>query len=56
MLVIYAGGFIAALLLGEPMLSPLKNTQSVHLATAVWCVSFTTYLKFLSNYTDFIDP
>ncbi|XP_065561262.1 trimeric intracellular cation channel type 1B.1-like, partial [Artemia franciscana] len=40
MLVIYAGGFIAALLLGEPMLSPLKNTQSVHLATAVWYVIF----------------
>nr|CAG4635593.1 EOG090X09U3 [Artemia franciscana] len=40
MLVIYAGGFIAALLLGEPMLSPLKNTQSVLLATAVWYVIF----------------
>nr|CAG4645669.1 EOG090X09U3 [Lynceus sp. MCZ IZ 141354] len=40
MTVVFAGGFLAALFLGEPLLSPFKNTQSVLLATAVWYVMF----------------
>nr|CAG4644132.1 EOG090X09U3 [Lepidurus arcticus] len=40
MIVVYAGGFLGAVFLGEPLLTPFKNTQSVALATAVWYVMF----------------
>jgi TRIC channel. len=36
MLVIFAGGMVAGGLLGEPILAPLKNTQQLVIATAVW--------------------
>ena len=40
MMVTFAGGFLAALFLGEPLLEPFRNTQSVLLATAVWYAMF----------------
>ncbi len=36
----YSGGFLAAAFLGEPLLDPLRNTQSVLLSTAVWYCMF----------------
>ncbi|KAI5708846.1 hypothetical protein M8J76_004418 [Diaphorina citri] len=42
MLVIFAGGMVAGGLLGEPILAPLKNTQQLVIATAVWYVVFYT--------------
>jgi len=36
MLVVFAGGMLSAALLGEPPLVPLKNTQQLLIATAVW--------------------
>jgi len=36
MLVVFAGGMLSAALLGEPPLAPLKNTQQLLIATAVW--------------------
>ena len=38
MLVIFAGGILANLLLGEPVLAPLKNNNQLLLSTAVWSV------------------
>ncbi|XP_063977001.1 trimeric intracellular cation channel type 1B.1 [Diachasmimorpha longicaudata] len=40
MLVVFAGGMLCNGLLGEPILAPLKNTQQVLLATAVWYFIF----------------
>jgi len=37
---VYSGGFLAAAFLGEPLLDPLRNTQSVLLSTAVWYCMF----------------
>lgn len=42
MLVIFAGGMVAAVLLGEPVLGPLKNTPQLIVATACWYVVFYT--------------
>jgi trimeric intracellular cation channel len=39
-IVVYSGGFLGALFLGEPLLDPLRNTQSVLLTTAVWYAMF----------------
>ena len=36
MCVIFAGSLLANLVMGEPMLSPLKNNNQLVLATAVW--------------------
>ena len=36
MLVIFAGGILANLLLGEPVLAPLKNNNQLLLSTVVW--------------------
>ena len=36
MLVIFAGGILANLLLGEPVLAPLKNNNQLLLSTIVW--------------------
>jgi len=36
MLVVFAGGMLSAALLGEPPLAPLKNTQQLVIASAVW--------------------
>lgn len=40
MMVIFAGGFLASLFLGEPLLTPFRNTQAVLLASAVWYAMF----------------
>jgi len=40
MIVIFAGGFLANGLLGEPILAPIKNNQQILLATAVWYIIF----------------
>nr|XP_037288460.1 trimeric intracellular cation channel type 1B.1-like [Rhipicephalus microplus] len=40
MLSIFAGGFLSAFLLGEPVLGAVKNNQQVLLATAVWYAIF----------------
>ncbi|XP_022175521.1 trimeric intracellular cation channel type 1B.2 [Myzus persicae] len=42
MLVVFAGGMLSAALLGEPPLAPLKNTQQLLIATAVWYLVFYT--------------
>jgi len=36
MLVIFSGGILANLLLGEPVLAPLKNNNQLLLSTIVW--------------------
>jgi len=36
MISVFAGGILAALLLGEPPIAPLKNNQMVLLATVTW--------------------
>jgi len=50
MMVVFAGGFLASVFLGEPLLTPFRNTQAVLLATAVWYVLlyvfFFNYLLF----------
>lgn len=38
MLVVFAGGMVAAGLLGEPILAPLKNTPQLLVATACWYI------------------
>jgi hypothetical protein len=38
MLVIFAGSILANLLLGEPVLAPLKNNNQLLLSTVVWWV------------------
>ncbi|KAI5709378.1 hypothetical protein M8J76_016726 [Diaphorina citri] len=43
MLVIFAGGMVAGGLLGEPILAPLKNTQQLVIATAVYVVFYTPF-------------
>lgn len=40
MIVTFAGGFLASLFLGEPLLTPFRNTQAVLLASAVWYAMF----------------
>jgi len=40
MLVIFAGGILANLLLGEPVLAPLKNNNQLLLSTVVWYLIF----------------
>merc|ERR1712080_52467 len=40
MLVIFAGSILANLLLGEPVLAPLKNNNQLLLSTVVWYVIF----------------
>merc|ERR1712045_966747 len=40
MLVIFAGGILANLLLGEPVLAPLKNNNQLLLSTIVWYLIF----------------
>ncbi|KAL1429255.1 hypothetical protein MTO96_016470 [Rhipicephalus appendiculatus] len=40
MLSIFAGGFLSAFLLGEPVLGAVKNNQQILLATAVWYAIF----------------
>ena len=40
MIVVFAGGFLASLFLGEPLLTPFRNTQAVLLASAVWYAIF----------------
>jgi len=40
MLVIFAGGVLANLLLGEPVLAPFKNNNQLLLSTAVWYLIF----------------
>ncbi|XP_005184086.1 trimeric intracellular cation channel type 1B.1 [Musca domestica] len=42
MLVIFSGGMVANALLGEPILSPLKNTPQLLVGTAVWYLVFYT--------------
>lgn len=42
MLVIFAGGMVAAALLGEPILGPLKNSPQLLVATICWYVVFYT--------------
>ncbi|XP_073829352.1 trimeric intracellular cation channel type 1B.1 [Musca autumnalis] len=42
MLVIFSGGMVANALLGEPILSPLKNTPQLLVGTAVWYLIFYT--------------
>jgi hypothetical protein len=38
--VIFAGGILANLLLGEPVLAPLKANNQLLLSTVVWYISF----------------
>ncbi|OXA41796.1 trimeric intracellular cation channel type 1B.1 [Folsomia candida] len=45
---IFAGGMLASLFLGEPVLSPLKSNQHLLLYTAVWYVIF--YCPFDAGY------
>merc|ERR1712121_171815 len=40
MLVIFSGGLLANLLLGEPVLAPLKNNNQLLLSTVVWYLIF----------------
>jgi len=40
MIVIFAGGFLASIFLGEPLLTPFRNTQAVLLASVVWYAMF----------------
>lgn len=40
MLSIYGGQMLASFLLGEPIISPLKNTSSLLLATGAWYIIF----------------
>jgi len=40
MLVIFSGGILANLLLGEPVLAPLKNNNQLLLSTVVWYLIF----------------
>lgn len=42
MLVVFAGGMVAAALLGEPVLGPLKNSQQILVATGCWYFVFYT--------------
>lgn len=42
MLVVFAGGMVAAGLLGEPILGPLKNSPQLLVATICWYVVFYT--------------
>ena len=48
MLTIFAGSFLANLMLGEPCLTPFKNNNQLLLATAVWYMVF--YLPFDFGY------
>lgn len=43
---IFAGGFLAAFLLGEPVLSAVKNTNQIVVATAIWYLIFYSPLDF----------
>ncbi|KAL5276688.1 TMEM38B family protein [Megaselia abdita] len=42
MLVIFSGAMVANVLLGEPVLAPLKNTPQLVVGTAVWYMVFYT--------------
>ena len=54
MLIVYSGGMVAAGLLGEPILAPLKNTPQLLVATACWYIvsiyfSIISIFKFLNK-------
>lgn len=36
MLMVFSGGMLANLLLGEPMIAPIKNSPQLAIATIVW--------------------
>lgn len=42
MLMVFSGGMVANLLLGEPMIAPIKNSPQLAIATIVWYVVFYT--------------
>lgn len=54
MMVTFAGGFLAALFLGEPLLEPFRNTQSVLLATAVWYAMFYSPFDIIYKLSKFL--
>ena len=51
MMVVFAGGFLASIFLGEPLLTPFRNTQAVLLASAVW---YSTYYRIQLKFHTFL--
>lgn len=54
MMVVFAGGFLASVFLGEPLLTPFRNTNAILLATGVWYAMFYSPFDIVYKTTKFL--